>query len=88
MSFMGGSAYAMASQIAEGFLMVTERTFSRMPAPELALLAQELDKRLREVRSEQPDLEDTQALQKRNRRIMRLNSANSMLGFHRSKRKR
>lgn len=87
-SFLGGSAYAMASQISEGYILVTERTFQRMQLTEVDQLAFELEKRVREIRSEQPDLEDTMALQNRNRRLMRLNSATQMLQFHRQRRKR
>jgi hypothetical protein len=78
----------MANQIADGYILVTERTFQRMQMPEVDQLAFELEKRLREIRSEQPDLDDQSALQNRNRRIMRLNSAAQMLQFHRQRRKR
>ena len=39
----------------------------------------ELDRHLREVRGEQPPLDDTRALQDRNRRIQRLNTATTIL---------
>jgi hypothetical protein len=87
-SFMGGSAYAMASQISEGFLLITERTFQRMQLSEIDQLAFEIEKRTREIRSDQPDLEDTQALQTRNRKLMRLTQATQMLNFHKQKRRR
>lgn len=86
-SFLGGSAYAMASQISEGFVLVTERTFQRMAMGDVDKLAFEIDKRMREIRGEQPNLEDTQALQQRNRKLMRLNQATQMLQFHRQKRR-
>jgi hypothetical protein len=87
MGFPGGSAWAMARDIAGGFCLVTERTYQRLLAPELDQLAFELDRLLRELRGEQPPLEDIPALQARNRRIGRLNSALSMLRSYRQRTK-
>ena len=86
--FPGGSAYAMAHQIADGYLLVTERTFMRMQRPDLDKLNLEMDRLLREIRGEQPSLDDTIELQKRNRRIMRLTSGKSVLQSFRMKFKR
>ena len=86
-NFMGGSAFAMAGQIAEGYILVNERTFTRFQRGELDKLTFEMEKRLREIRSEQPDLADTLAVQQKNRRIMRLNSAVMMLRSYRMRRK-
>jgi hypothetical protein len=77
--FMGGSAYAAARDIAEGFLNVTERTFKKLSAAEMNALGHEVDRYLRELRGEAISAEDTVALQTRNRRIQRLNSANVVL---------
>lgn len=74
-SFLGGSAYAMARGIADGYHMVTERTFRLMQPGDRAQLGQEMDKHLREVRGEQPPLDDLQAVKQRGRRITRLNNA-------------
>jgi hypothetical protein len=73
--FLGGSAYAMCRDVAEGYYAVTARTFAGMTRPQLDQLAQELDKTLREVRGTQVPLDDLPAIQKRNRRIGRLNNA-------------
>lgn len=78
-TFPGGSAFAMARDIAGGFLLVTERTYQRHSPEELDLLAFELDRLMREARGEQPPLDDVSALQARNRKIQRLNSAFTML---------
>jgi len=72
---MGGSAPAMASQISEGFILVSTATLRGFLPAELNLLRFELDKLLRDVRSEVPPQDDAQALQARNRKISRLNSA-------------
>lgn len=86
-TFPGGSAYAMAKDIAEGFLLVTERTFARFGVPELDQLQFELDRALRDTRGAQPPLEDLTAIQQRNRKIQRLNGALSMLRGYRQRRR-
>ncbi len=84
-NFLGGSAWAMSRDIAEGFILVTERTFQRLLVPELDQLAFELDRYLREVRGEQAPLDDLQAIQQRNRKISRLNQALTMLRAYRQR---
>ena len=69
----------MAKDIAEGYVLVTERTYQRLAAGELDQLGFELDRALRDVRGSQPSLEDQAALQIRNRKISRLTGALSML---------
>ena len=73
--FLGGSAYAMCRDVAEGYYAVTARTFNGMTRPQLEQLAQELDKHLREIRGTQVPLDDLPEVQRRNRRIGRLNNA-------------
>jgi len=85
--FPGGSAYAMVKDIAEGYLLVTERTYARFAKPELDQLLFELDRALRDVRGSQPAIDDLAAVQQRNRKIQRLNSAIFMLRGHRQRRK-
>ncbi|HXO22344.1 MAG TPA: hypothetical protein VOA87_20685 [Thermoanaerobaculia bacterium] len=87
MSFPGGSAWAMARDIAEGYTAMTERTFRTLTGPDLQQLAFELDRYLRELRGDQPASDDIPSLQQRNRRIQRLNSALTMLRSYRLKRK-
>ena len=86
--FPGGSAWAMARDISDGFLLVTARTFGRMQAAQIEQVVAEINRRLRDVRSEQPDLDDIQALRKRNMRIQRLNGALTIVRGLRSKRRR
>jgi hypothetical protein len=74
-NFMGGSAPAMASQIAEGFILVSLATFSRFTPAELNQLRAEVEKLLRDVRATTPAGDDAQANQVRNRKIARLSSA-------------
>lgn len=86
-NFPGGSAWAMAKDIAEGVLLPTERSFIRLQPPEMEQLAFEIDRALRDVRGNQPSLEDQAALQQRNRKIMRLNQGLSMLRAAQAKRR-
>lgn len=84
-NFQGGSAFAMVRQVAEGFVLVTERTFKRLQRPELESLSFELERLLREIRGQQPDLDDQKAVQDRNRKIQRLNTCRMMLRSYKSR---
>ena len=83
--FAGGSAFAFARDIGEGYHLATERSFRGMVRPQLDQLAFELDRRLREIRGSQVALDDLPAIKARNRKIQRLNSALSMLRLYRQK---
>ena len=86
-NFPGGSAYAMAKDIAEGYLLVTERTYLRLLPPELDQLAFEMDRAMRDIRGDQPSLDDLAAIKTRNRRLQRLTSAMTMLRSVQSRRR-
>lgn len=77
----------MARDVADGFLQITVRSFLRMSASEMDKINFEMDRRLREIRGSQPDLADTQALQKRNRRMQRLSRARMVLAAFRRQRR-
>ena len=87
MAFPGGSAYAMARDVAEGYLLVTERIFKTMSRSELEQVTFEIDRYLRELRGDQPALDDVPALQQRQRRMQRLNSALAVVRSFRTKQK-
>ncbi len=74
-NFMGGSAPAMASQIAEGFILLSSNSLKGFLAGDLASLRLELERLQREVRAETPPQDDAPANQARNRKIARLTSA-------------
>jgi len=76
----------MARDIAEGVVLVTERTYMRFDASQLDQLGFELERALREVRGEQPAIDDLAAVKVRNRKIQRLNGAQVMLKSHRQRR--
>ena len=74
-NFLGGSAPAMASQIAEGYILLSANTLRGFLPGELNSLRLELDKLLRETRALTPPQDDAVAQQARNRKIGRLSSA-------------
>jgi len=87
MAFPGGSAYAMAKDVAEGYLLITERTFKTMSRSDLDQFLFEVDRYLRELRGEQPALADVQAVQQRQRRMQRLNNALLVVRSYRTRQK-
>lgn len=70
--FVGGSAGAMAREIAEGFIIVTQNTLRRFAPEELRQLQFEIDRLLTALRAEQSPTDDPLTVQKRNRKISRL----------------
>ncbi|HLA79902.1 MAG TPA: hypothetical protein VJU18_20185 [Vicinamibacteria bacterium] len=78
-NFIGGSAPAMATQIVEGFTLMTAASIRGFSRADLGLLRGELDKLLREIRSQVPPQDDALAQQARNRKIARLSSAVQVL---------
>lgn len=76
--FLGGSAYSMVRDVADGFVLVSERTFRSFASRDIAEFGMQAERLLREVRSEQPALSDIEAIQKRQRRMQRLQQALTM----------
>ena len=83
----GGSAFAFARDIGEGYQTVTERSFKGLSKGDMDQLAFELDRALRDIRGEQAPLEDLAAIQARSRKIQRLNGALMMMRTYRQKAK-
>ena len=79
MSFLGGSAYAMARDVGEGFILLNANLLKRMNAEELKQLRFEIDRLLTSVRGDQPSMDNMLAIQTRNRKISRLSSAVFMI---------
>lgn len=70
--FIGGSAPSMARQVADGYTLLSEPMLKKLLANELDALIFEMEKALRDHRGEFVAADDQQALQKRNRKISRL----------------
>jgi hypothetical protein len=74
-AFLGGSAYNMVRDISEGMIIPTELTFKRFRGEDFNSFLFELDRLLREIRGAQPPSNDVEAIQKRQRRMQRLQQA-------------
>ena len=74
-TFMGGSAPAMAKQICDGFTIMSQAIVKKLDIRQMEQLEWELDKRLRETRSEAVDLTDQEGVTQRNRRLSRIEGA-------------
>ncbi len=85
-SFIGGSAYAMSKDIAEGMILVNANSFKKFTVVELRQLMFELDKVQKEARADQPPLDDTQAIQKRGRKLSRITTALQIINQSMTKR--
>jgi hypothetical protein len=75
MAFLGGSAYNMARDVCEGYILLNTTLLRRMSPEELKQLRFELERFLTGIRGDQPSLDDMMAVQTRNRKISRINSA-------------
>ena len=74
-NWMGGSAPAMAGQVAGGFILLSSANLKGFTPGELHTFKLELEKALRGTRAEVPQQDDALAQQARNHRISRLSSA-------------
>jgi len=73
--FIGGSAFGMARDIAEGLILLNDTMLRKFAPNESQQLLFELDKMIKDARGETVAQEDTQAIQKKSRRISRIQSA-------------
>lgn len=65
----------MASQVAEGFILLSANSLRGLTPAEASLLRAEMDKLLRDARAVVPPPDDAPAAQVRNRKIARISSA-------------
>lgn len=77
--FPSGSAWAMTRDIANGHMLVTERTLRLLARSEIDQLGFELDRLTRELRGEQPAIDDTTKLRERNQKLSRLTRVSRMI---------
>jgi len=83
--FLGGSAYNMVRELADGFIIVTERTFKTYKPQELTDFQMEAERYLRDVRGAQAPPGEQEAIQKRQRRLQRLQQAITVANAVRSR---
>ena len=77
----------MARDIGKGFLLVTERILLRLSPAQIDRLNVEVERLIREVRSQQPDLADIEALRRRNQTLQKLTGARRVIESVRRKRR-
>ncbi len=85
-NFTGGSAAAMARQVADGSLPVTESSLERLSGVELDAFSLAVGELRHEIR-EQPPPADVEAVRARNLKIQRLNTCGMMLRTYRQRRR-
>ena len=84
--FLGGSAYTMVRDIAEGYIIASELTFKKFQPGDFQQFGFEADKLLREIRASVPPTGDVEATQKRHRKMQRLQQAMTIANNSRSRR--
>jgi hypothetical protein len=84
--FQGGSAYNMVQSVADGYIILSERTFKSYRPNDLTEFLFEADKLLREIRGVQAPPGDQEAVQKRQRKMQRLQQALTIANAVRSRR--
>lgn len=82
MPYMGGSAYAMANSLMDGYILPSPVNLKRLSVEELRELCFEVEKLLRDLRGQVPDQADQQALMKRNQKLMKLQSAQNAISSY------
>ncbi|MGV8039404.1 MAG: hypothetical protein AB2L07_04785 [Thermoanaerobaculaceae bacterium] len=86
--FMGGSAVAMAGQVADGYTLVTAVQLKRLTDPEMDQLLFELERILRDLRGTAIPLEDVAAIQTKNRKLARISGVVQQIQATRAQRRR
>jgi hypothetical protein len=82
MAFMGGSSYAMATSLMEGYIIPSPTNLKKLTIEEMRELLFEVEKLLRELRGEIIDQNDFMAIKKRNQKILKLQSAQNVISNH------
>ncbi|MFN7972457.1 MAG: hypothetical protein U0166_08920 [Acidobacteriota bacterium] len=87
-AFAGGSAYAMANQICEGYSTLSAVSVRRYTDAELGQLRLELDKIVTTLRAEVIPEGEMEKVKARNRKVSRVNQATLVLQNHLQKKNR
>jgi hypothetical protein len=85
--FQSGSAFNMAKDIAEGYIIPTELTFKQFKEPDFKAFLFEADRLLRDIRGNPAAADDVQAAQNRQRKMQRLHQALTIANNARSRRR-
>lgn len=87
-AFAGGSAYAMANQVSDGYATVSMVSVKRFTDPELTTLRHELERILTSLRGEVIPEGEMDRIKDRNRKMARLNQAVLVIQNHLQKKNR
>lgn len=83
---MAGPAWKTASDVVEGYLTLNGVMLKKFAPHELAALQTELERSAREIRATVVAQDDLEASQKRNRRLLRVSQALTVLQASRTRR--
>lgn len=86
--YMGGSAVAMAGQVADGYTLVTAVQLKRLTDTEMDQLQFELERIMRDLRGTAVPLDDIAAIQTKNRKLARINGVMQQIQAARAQRRR
>lgn len=78
-------AWKVAEDVAEGYVTLNPVVLKKYALAEVNALAVELERVTRETRSQVLPSDDSEAAQKRNRRLLRLSQASLVLQTHKSR---
>ncbi len=79
-------AWKIAADVADGYLTLNVVMLKKFSPGEITAVAAEIDRAMREARSQVIPVDDQDATQKRNRRLLRLSQAATILQTSRSRR--
>ena len=82
---MPNPAWKTAEDVAEGYFMLNMATLKRFQPHELDALARELERVMRDTRSTIVPENDAEKAQSKNRRMLRISQATSVLQSYRSR---
>lgn len=85
---ISGNPHKMAMDIAEGYMSFTVATLKKYAASDLKIIITNLQMVLRELRREQPPLEDIMAIKTKNMKIQRVNHALTIITSYCRKKRR
>lgn len=85
---MAAPAWKAATELADGYLTLNPVSLRKYEGHELDALQKEIEKLSRDLRGQAVPQEETEAIQQKNRKLLRLSQATSMIQAWRAKMRR
>jgi len=82
---MASPAWKTAADVSEGYITLSPPLLKKFPPGEMASLQTELERAARELRSQVLPADDSDGVQKRNRKLQRISQAALVLSSYRSR---